>query len=163
MTQLSRERIEQYISDPLEYGLTRSEQMEMARRLLAAEAQEPVPLFKPVADLYEMQFDDGRTCAFHTDPAKAVQWLATCDGNKVQQYVKLERYQQAMATAQHPGVMSDSVPSFGAMMRALDAFYADEDVPENAMLAAFKILVADVHAQAAQQQEVNFTETVGGQ
>nr|DAF10805.1 MAG TPA: Protein of unknown function (DUF551) [Caudoviricetes sp.] len=42
MTQLSRERIEQYISDPLEYGLTRSEQMEMARRLLAAEAQEPV-------------------------------------------------------------------------------------------------------------------------
>ncbi len=44
MTQLSRERIEQYISDPLEYGLTRSEQMEMARRLLAAEAQEPVAM-----------------------------------------------------------------------------------------------------------------------
>ena len=42
MTQLSRERIEQYISDPLEYGLTRSEQMEMARRLLAVEGQEPV-------------------------------------------------------------------------------------------------------------------------
>ncbi len=42
MAQLSRERIEQYISDPLEYGLTRSEQMEMARRLLAVEGQEPV-------------------------------------------------------------------------------------------------------------------------
>lgn len=42
MTQLSKERIEQYISDPLEYGLTRSEQMEMARRLLAVEGQEPV-------------------------------------------------------------------------------------------------------------------------
>ncbi|EHR5565896.1 eaa protein, partial [Escherichia coli] len=23
--------------------------------------------FEQVADLYEMQFDDGRTCAFHTD------------------------------------------------------------------------------------------------
>jgi len=178
--------------------------------MLAAKAQEPVTIFKPVADLYEMQFDDGRTCAFHTDPAKAVQWLATCDGNKVQQYVKLERYQQAITdgplpyavadvaraaldyidalpsdvvatlpmmpgfdrdwaedvlnrVTQQPAAVPDGKPSFGAMMRALDAFYADNDVPENAMLAAFKILVADVRAQAAQQQEVNFTETVGGQ
>jgi len=44
MTQLSRERIEQFISDPLEFGLTRSEQMEMARRLLAVEGQEPVAI-----------------------------------------------------------------------------------------------------------------------
>lgn len=56
----------------------------------------PGTRFKPVADLYKMQFDDGRTCAFHTDGAKAVQWLLTCDGNKVQEYVKLERYQEAM-------------------------------------------------------------------
>ncbi|EOX2565496.1 hypothetical protein ACPDTC_000200 [Escherichia coli] len=52
--------------------------------------------FKPVADLYEMQFDDGGTCAFHADGAKAVQWLLACDGNKVQEYVKMERYQEAM-------------------------------------------------------------------
>ncbi len=26
--------------------------------------------FEQVADLYEMQFDDGRTCAFHTDAQK---------------------------------------------------------------------------------------------
>lgn len=57
----------------------------------------PAAHFKPVADLYEMQFDDGRTCAFHTDGAKAVQWLLTCDGNKVQEYVKLERYQEALS------------------------------------------------------------------
>ncbi|EJZ0940830.1 DUF551 domain-containing protein, partial [Escherichia coli] len=31
--------------------------------------------FEQVADLYEMQFDDGRTCAFHTDAQKAAQWL----------------------------------------------------------------------------------------
>lgn len=57
----------------------------------------PATQFKPVADLYEMQFDDGRTCAFHTDGAKAVQWLLTCDGNKVQEYVKLDRYQEALS------------------------------------------------------------------
>ena len=44
-------------------------------------------------------------------------------------------------------VASDADPSFDAMMRALDAFYADDDVPERAMLAAFKILVADVRSQ----------------
>ena len=41
-------------------------------------------------------------------------------------------------------VTTDSVPSLNAMMRALDAFYADDEVPERAMLEAFKILVADV-------------------
>lgn len=44
-------------------------------------------------------------------------------------------------------------PSLMAMMRALDAFYADDDVPERAMLTAFKILLADVNSQAAPQQE----------
>ncbi|EDH8597443.1 hypothetical protein CJG20_12235 [Salmonella enterica subsp. enterica serovar Montevideo] len=43
-----------------------------------------------------MQFDDGRTCAFHTDGAKAAQWLLACDGNKVQEYVRIERYQEAV-------------------------------------------------------------------
>ena len=57
----------------------------------------PETQFKQVADLYEMQFDDGRTCAFHTDAEKAVQWLNTCDGNKVQEYVKLERLHDAVS------------------------------------------------------------------
>lgn len=57
----------------------------------------PKTQFEQVADLYEMQFDDGRTCAFHTDAEKAVQWLNTCDGNKVQEYVKLERLQEAVS------------------------------------------------------------------
>lgn len=46
-------------------------------------------------------------------------------------------------------VVSDAEPSFDAMMRALDAFYADDDVPERAMLAAFRILLADVLNQPA--------------
>ena len=42
---------------------------------------------------------------------------------------------------------SDAEPSFDAMMYALDAFYADGDVPERAMLLAFRILLADVRNQ----------------
>ena len=42
MTELTKERIEQFIKNPLEHGLTRSEQMEMARQLLAGMDQEPV-------------------------------------------------------------------------------------------------------------------------
>ena len=57
----------------------------------------PHTQFEQVADLYEMQFDDGRTCAFHTDAQKAAQWLQVCDGNKVQEYVKLERLQNALS------------------------------------------------------------------
>lgn len=47
----------------------------------------------------------------------------------------------------------NGTPSLMAMMRALDAFYADDDVPERAMLTAFKILLADVNSQVAPQQE----------
>lgn len=53
--------------------------------------------FEQVSDLYEMQFDDGRTCAFHTDAQKAAQWLQACDGNRVQEYVKLERLRNALS------------------------------------------------------------------
>lgn len=57
----------------------------------------PHTQFEQVADLYEMQFDDGRTCAFHTDAQKAAQWIQACDGNRVQEYVKLERLQNALS------------------------------------------------------------------
>ncbi|XSZ07818.1 DUF551 domain-containing protein [Escherichia coli] len=57
----------------------------------------PHTQFEQVADLYEMQFDDGRTCTFHTDAQKAAQWLQACDGNRVQEYVKLERLRNALS------------------------------------------------------------------
>lgn len=83
--------------------------------------------FKQVADLYEMQFDDGRTMAYHTDAGKAVQWLNTCDGNKVQEYVKLERYQAAMLQAGNsPGIpdgwinCSERMPEVGEYVLCLD-------------------------------------------
>lgn len=105
MTTITKERIELFIKNPLENGLTRGEQMELARIALASLGAEPVSQtyksqhtqFEQVADLYEMQFDGGRTCAFHTDAQKAAQWLQACDGNRVQEYVKLERLRNALS------------------------------------------------------------------
>ncbi|EHW0965239.1 DUF551 domain-containing protein [Escherichia coli O157] len=85
--------------------LSAEEAEELARIALASLEAEPVSQtynlpqthFEQVADLYEMQFDDGRTCAFHTDAQKAAQWLRACDGNRVQEYVKLERLQNALS------------------------------------------------------------------
>ena len=85
--------------------LPAEEAEELARIALASLEAEPVSQtynlpqthFEQVADLYEMQFDDGRTCAFHTDAQKAAQWLQACDGNRVQEYVKLERLQNALS------------------------------------------------------------------
>ncbi len=68
-----------------------------------AEAQPASTQFKPVADLYELQFENGQTCAYHTDSAKAVQWLNTCESNKVVEYVKLERLQRAMNSYSNQG------------------------------------------------------------
>lgn len=56
-----------------------------------------------------------------------------------------------------PVVPADVDPSFDAMMRALDAFYADDDVPERAMLAAFKILMADVQKQSPEEPATDTT------
>ncbi|WP_250112107.1 hypothetical protein [Escherichia coli] len=57
----------------------------------------PHKQFEQVADLYEMQFADGSTCTFHTDAQRAAQWLQVFDGNRVQEYVKLERLQNALS------------------------------------------------------------------
>ncbi|MDD8688251.1 DUF551 domain-containing protein [Escherichia coli] len=56
-----------------------------------------------------MQFDDGRTCAFHTDAQKAAQWIQACDGNRVQEYVKLERLQNALS-GNSPGNPDSWIP-----------------------------------------------------
>ncbi|MCJ1000094.1 ead/Ea22-like family protein, partial [Escherichia coli] len=77
-----RERNQQYIKSrdqenediALTVGKLRVE-LEVAKKRIAELEAEPVSQtyksqhtqFEQVADLYEMQFDDGRTCAFHTD------------------------------------------------------------------------------------------------
>lgn len=56
-----------------------------------------------------------------------------------------------VGSAQPVLLVGDAEPSFDSMMRALDAFYSDDDVPERAMLLAFRILLADVLNQAHQE------------
>ncbi len=89
-TQQLRERIARTVRAALHHDL------EKLNQPVSQTYELPQTQFEQVADLYEMQFDDGRTCAFHTDGAKAAQWLLACDGNKVQEYVRLERYQEAV-------------------------------------------------------------------
>ncbi|HFG5343186.1 TPA: hypothetical protein ACGH3C_002844 [Salmonella enterica subsp. enterica serovar Javiana] len=89
-TQQLRERIARTVRAALHYDL------EKPKQPVSQTYELPQTQFEQVADLYEMQFDDGRTCAFHTDGAKAAQWLLACDGNKVQEYVRLERYHEAL-------------------------------------------------------------------
>lgn len=89
-TQQLREQIARTVRAALHHDL------EKLNQPVSQTYELPQTQFGQIADLYEMQFDDGRTCAFHTDGAKAAQWLLACDGNKVQEYVRLERYQEAV-------------------------------------------------------------------
>ncbi|EEV9969640.1 hypothetical protein ACSA9R_000524 [Escherichia coli] len=112
MTTITRKEQKQVLIDTANHVINRdntspySENLrELARIALASLEAEPISQtynlpqthFEQVADLYEMQFEDGRTCTFHTDAQKAVQWLQACDGNRVQEYVKLERLQNALS------------------------------------------------------------------
>ncbi|MEL4017040.1 hypothetical protein AAE045_23245, partial [Dryocola clanedunensis] len=56
---------------------------------------EPLTQFKPVADLYEVTVPGGRSTTFTKDVAEAKDCIEM--GWKVQEYVELERYQQACA------------------------------------------------------------------
>ncbi len=50
-------------------------------------------------------------------------------------------------------VLPKATPSLKAMMQALDAFYAEEEVPERGMLSAFRILLDDTCRAAMLNQE----------
>lgn len=113
MSTITREWLQQAINDyesvrdELPFGLDDYQGNILAALRIALASLEAEPVsqtyksqhtqFEQVADLYEMQFDDGRTCAFHTDAQKAAQWLQACDGNRVQEYVKLERLRNALS------------------------------------------------------------------
>lgn len=106
----------------------------------------PQTQFEQVADLYEMQFDDGRTCAFHTDGAKAAQWLLACDGNKVQEYVRIERYQEAVIGNSPVIPEGYALVPIEATEEMLQASYRESSVYSP---SAYRAMIA-----AAPQQEV---------
>ncbi len=74
-------------------------------------------------------------------------------------YPEQDRYATMPLYAEPPAPVAvpDADPSLNAMMRALDAFYADDGVPERAMLAAFRILLADVRNQVHQEPATDNT------
>ncbi len=98
--QLSRERLENFINLPLGNGLTRSEQLDLARFALSAMDSEPVAKtqFKAVADLYEI--DSGSSTPFTKSASEATK--AASSGYKVQEYVKLERFQAMFSAPPSP-------------------------------------------------------------
>lgn len=70
-----------------------------------------------------------------------------------------ELKEKMAALACENAALKQSKPSLKAMMSALDAFYADEEVPESAMLIAYNILRGDVETPAtdafiAEQQAI---------
>lgn len=97
--------------------------------------------FEQVADLYEMQFDDGRTCAFHTDAQKAAQWLQACDGNRVQEYVKLERLRNALSgnSPVTPDGYADMLQRW--LVFGIGMLKAGSQLPRN-LIAETKVMVA---------------------
>lgn len=145
MTTITKERIELFIKNPLENGLTRGEQMELARIAMASLEAKPVrylnkfsgvcvtleqqsnaaddvavyiPLYaappapvvpeecpaelpyaqvKAAADLYALCWQSGEVVTYTPDPEKATIWLNNYSGTCVQEYVKLERLQEALA------------------------------------------------------------------
>lgn len=145
MTTIIKERIELFIKNPLENGLTRGEQMELARIAMASLEAKPVrylnkfsgvcvtleqqsnaaddvavyiPLYaappapvvpeecpaelpyaqvKAAADLYALCWQSGEVVTYTPDPEKATIWLNNYSGTCVQEYVKLERLQEALA------------------------------------------------------------------
>ncbi|MFD2021170.1 hypothetical protein ACFSKS_04730 [Pseudocitrobacter faecalis] len=64
----------------------------------------PAPQFKTVADLYGISVPGGRTLSYSTDAAEASDCRVM--GWTVQEYVQLERYQEAM-TANSPVILDD--------------------------------------------------------
>lgn len=78
------------------------------------------------------------------------EWAEHCTKTELGQRLESE-ITSLVGDVQPVPVVSDSDPSLNAMMRALDAFYADDYVPERAMLAAFRILLADVRNQGNQE------------
>lgn len=60
-------------------------------------AELPYAQVKAVADLYTLCWQSGEVVTYTPDPEKATIWLNNYSGTCVQEYVKLERLQEALA------------------------------------------------------------------
>ncbi len=72
MTTITKERIELFIKNPLENGLTRGEQMELARIALASLEAEPVAW---KATFTQIDHEYNTFTAMYSDKAEAERWV----------------------------------------------------------------------------------------
>lgn len=117
---------------------------------LSIEALEAAAAPGDLSEWADMQFLmwDAQRRAGITDEQITQAMIDKLAVNKARQWPEPKDGEPRLHVKEQPApVAHDAEPSLNAMMRALDAFYADDDVPERAMLAAFKILLADVRFQ----------------
>ncbi len=92
-------------ANPDEYACTIAADMWNACRAAMLQGAEPVSQtyelpqtqFEQVADLYALCWQSGEVVTYTPDPEKATIWLNNYSGTCVQEYVKLERLQEALS------------------------------------------------------------------
>ncbi|ECC1670834.1 DUF551 domain-containing protein [Salmonella enterica] len=90
-TQQLRERIARTVRAALHHDL------EKLNQPVSQTYELPQTQFEQVADLYALCRQSGEVVTYTPDPEKATIWLNNYSGTCVQEYVKLERLQEALA------------------------------------------------------------------
>ncbi|KJT10489.1 hypothetical protein SEEHRA36_15566, partial [Salmonella enterica subsp. enterica serovar Heidelberg str. SARA36] len=90
-TQQLRERIARTVRAALQHDL------EKLNQPVSQTYELPQTQFEQVADLYALCWQSGEVVTYMPDPEKAIIWLNNYSGTCVQEYVKLERLQEALA------------------------------------------------------------------
>ncbi|EBK6375093.1 DUF551 domain-containing protein [Salmonella enterica subsp. enterica serovar Stanley] len=90
-TQQLRERIARTVRAALQHDL------EKLNQPVSQTYELPQTQFEQVADLYALCWQSGEVVTYMPDPEKATIWLNNYSGTCVQEYVKLERLQEALS------------------------------------------------------------------
>ncbi|EBU7697814.1 DUF551 domain-containing protein [Salmonella enterica subsp. enterica serovar Oslo] len=90
-TQQLRERIARTVRAALHHDL------EKLNQPVSQTYELPQTQFEQVADLYALCWQSGEVVTYTPDPEKATIWLNNYPGTCVQEYVKLERLQEALS------------------------------------------------------------------
>ncbi|HFW5148667.1 TPA: hypothetical protein ACIBVV_005080, partial [Salmonella enterica subsp. enterica serovar Potsdam] len=85
-------------------------------------AELPYAQVKAVADLFALCWQSGEVVTYTPDPEKATIWLNNYSGTCVQEYVKLERLQEALA-GNSPVIPEDLRRAFEAVARLNNEMY----------------------------------------
>lgn len=104
MSTITREQQRQILIETANHIISRentsphSENLrELARIALSSLTTEPDAQIKPAADLYALCWQPGDVVTYTPEPEKATIWLSNYAGTCVQEYVTLERLQEALA------------------------------------------------------------------